>query len=214
MGKKPLALIVEDKPYWINIFEEVLKPDFYPEKARTVNEASTIIEKNSINVSVALVDIRLLGESDRSGLDVLYMLKLYGIPTVATSIYDDAQSVRDAFVLGGVRDFWFKDKQRTIELRDIIKKVIEETNNTDRRFSKKKIGEALWPFFLAIVGFPLIVFATLIAVVLLTPENLVVAVLGGGIVLIALSVVSLALFINRITGEQFAEVIKEILKPR
>lgn len=139
MAQKPLALVVEDKGYWLNIFEQVLEPKFLVKKVRTLGEANTFIESHGKEIEFALVDIKLMGEKpDRSGVGVLQLLRSYGVPSVATSAYydDDSKAVRDALVLGGAKDFWFKVEMETAELRGLIDSLLAEQSARAEPISK------------------------------------------------------------------------------
>jgi CheY-like chemotaxis protein len=210
MTKKPILLLVEDKRDWINIFEDIFSPDFLIQKAKSKTECDLILEKKPKDIRFAVVDIRLGDDIPnlRAGLNVLITLKSRGIPVIVASEYADEQIVRDAFVLGGVKDFWFKNKLNTTELQNNVNNYLAAGSGNS---SNVRVNSIFWPSFFALVGIPLFVFAVLVAVVSLTPKESISLLISAGIVLSVLLIISFALFIQRITDKQFIEVLKEMI---
>jgi hypothetical protein len=55
----------------------------------------------------------------------MFSLNKTGIPCVATTSYDDGEVVRKAFVVGRVKDVWFKS-ERSVVLKQKISNLLLE----------------------------------------------------------------------------------------
>lgn len=131
MPVKPTALVVDDDDQWLSILEEALLPGFQVLKAKTVKDVLQILEDKDTRLEIALVDIRLNEEKthDRTGLDVMFILKEQGIPCIGATADTDGKSTRYALMTGGARDIWFKE-ETLVDLRNKIRSVIETTKET------------------------------------------------------------------------------------
>ena len=150
MPEKPIALVVDDDEEWLSILEEALMPGFQVLKAKTIKDVIKLLENNDLRLEIALIDMMLNEdtEGDNTGLEVMFILNGQGIPCIGATAYTDGKSTRDALILGGAKDVWFKSQEKLIILRDKIKSVIE---------SKKKVldngkGLVISPSFPSFTG--------------------------------------------------------------
>jgi len=231
---RPLLLLVEDNPRWRDILQRELGSEYLIKVAFSKTEA-----ENSLDVlyelgsppTVCVLDPTipesppfLEDEAEyKVGEGLAKKLQSHSIPFVILTARPGPARVIRAFEELGVLGFfrkhkWTEEKER---LRERIREITPEApaieackEGSEESSVDATLKGALWPFFLALAGLPLVIFALLTGVVLLIPEGLVIAVIGAGITLVILLVASLALFINRITGEQFTDIVRELLKQR
>jgi CheY-like chemotaxis protein len=209
MAKKEVALIVDNDQDYLNVLNEVLVPTYLVKNAKSIKDATKIIEEQP-KIKIALVDINLKDETDKLGLSLLHSLKTKNIPTIAITAVLDVRTVRDAFVHGGVKYFWFKQLDGKVELQDAIKVIVDEPRIPIRE--KSNVQSAFLQFTLALVGLPIIVFLLLAMIAMVVPQDLIMKIILAGFAQIVLLIITLALFMKRITGKQFTTVIKELLK--
>jgi response regulator RpfG family c-di-GMP phosphodiesterase len=142
---KPKVLLVEDKPEWQAIFKKTIGANYEVKEADNIRDAErAILETTNNAFALAIVDIRLLPDKDnQDGLLILQSLQEKGVPTIATSAYASPEIVRDSFILGKVRDFWFKDDERVAEWRGDIHKILTEVRQPTHAHSST--SEAVSP---------------------------------------------------------------------
>ena len=130
MAGQPIALIVEDEDEWVEILKEALGPRFDIIVAKSIPEVRKILKKNKGNIEVALVDILLQEHllKKESGLDAMYILNKEGIPCIATTAHDNGEIIRDALVIGGAKDVWFKTHDKLLTLREKIDSILKNKN--------------------------------------------------------------------------------------
>ncbi len=206
MSEKPIALVVDDDNDWLDILEKALQPDFRVRRAKTLTDVINILESKDIKIEIALVDIRLNEEKkgDKTGLDVIFSLRKAKIPCIATTSYNNGDIVRTAWLVGRANDMWFKSED-TVLLKERIEKVktrIEE----DRKSAIEAInfnGE-FWKLIL-LIPFAVVAFFGLM-VRLLHDDYFII--IGSAVGLITIEYGFLALFYNKITGEQLIDLIR------
>ena len=127
MPGKPIALVVEDEDEWVEILQEALGYSFNILKAKSIPEVHRILGSNKGSIEIALVDILIDVQTKTkvSGLDVMFILNREGVPCIAVTSYDDGKTIRDALVVGGAKDVWFKNHDKLINLREKINFVLE-----------------------------------------------------------------------------------------
>jgi DNA-binding NarL/FixJ family response regulator len=238
-ARKLLLLLVEDLPSWQRALQRALGSEYLIKvafsKAEAENSLDVLLELGA-PPAVCVLD-PTIPESPRSledearpscegpqyevGEDFARRLEDLSIPfVIVTGHAGPVRTVRayEEFGASGVfrKQDWPDNKKdflsRVRELAARASVVEVSKGKSEEPSAQVKLKGALWPFFWALVGFPLVVFAILTGVVLLIPQSLVIAVIGAGITLVALLVVSLALFTRRVTGEEFTDIIKELLK--
>jgi hypothetical protein len=211
---KPRLLVVEDDAHWFSVFERTFNVYFDIKKAQNLGEADLLIpELEKTGLALSIVDIRLQNDpKNTDGILVLQSLGNRGIPAIATSAFATPEIVRDAFVLGKVTDFWFKgETYNPAQWRNDVQRII--TEDVQRPKTSIIDNELLRPYFAALVGFVtiFIVLTIIAAVLVLIAPQYVSLILGLGFLLTILMVVTLALFIGKITGRQFSELVRALL---
>jgi len=205
------ALVVDDDEEWLSIFRNVLQPDFNVIEARNTTEVSRILENRNITIHIAIVDIRLYEgkKGKHAGLDVLFMLRQIAVPCIVATEYEEATIIRDAFVLGGAKDIWFKG-EKVIILRSKIKEVLSiSQNETDSIVETSSFRGEFWRLVFALIIIPVAVFSLLIVLVNNIPTNFILTTIGGAVTLILGIFAYLALFYNRITGDQLIKLLRK-----
>jgi CheY-like chemotaxis protein len=213
-------LVVEDEADWQKrIRERVEGMGYEVALAGSVIEARTKILASPQDYGLILLDLQLTeAGDDKEGLVLLDQLREQDVlaPCVIQSAHLDKALLKDIInnigkykVVAALEKTDFVNPAFVTEqLRKAESKILRpELNSRTDKMTK----EALWPFILALVGFPIVVFAILTVVVVTIPSNLLAVVVGAGITLVVLLIVSLALFVNKLTGEQFVKIVKRLL---
>lgn len=211
MLNKPIALIVDDDREWLSILEDILGSNYQVEKAKSVSEVDKIIRSNGTNIKIALVDIRLEGEviDKESGLSAMFSLSEAGIPCIAVTNSDNnGIAIRDAFVSGKAKDVWFKN-EKNVDLREKIKKILTTHQNTISDYQLNSLSRGYLIFVGSLLIIPIVISILFAAISFLLPNNYLV-IIGVTITLIIIIYLLIALFYNKITGEEFTELIKFI----
>ncbi|MCC6299095.1 MAG: response regulator [Anaerolineales bacterium] len=209
MQDKPIALIVDDNDKWLATLEETLETDYRVIKARTLSEVTKIIDNKTLKIQIAVVDIRLNDkkDNDESGLSVLFSLNKIGIPCIATTAYDNGDVVRTALMVGRAKDVWFKDEKNVLlkeKVANIEKRLYEERADAINTIHfKAEFLRLVWGLLLI----PFAVLGLFSAISFFLPSNFLLIV-GSAIGLIIVIYGLLALFYNKITGEQFIYLLK------
>jgi ActR/RegA family two-component response regulator len=238
---RPVLLVVEDDTRWQDILQRELGSEYVIKTAFSRVEAEnalSVLQELGVSPVACVLDPSIPDVppvlEDEAQYDVgerfVQQLQRHSVPFVILTGHPGTARVIRAFEELGASGFFEKGKwaERRLELVDRIGKLGAEAATvdgadrpglgvpngvgTEDSGAEDGLVGAIWTFFTALVGFPLIVFALLTVVVLLVPESLAVAVLGGGITLIALLIVSLAAFIKRITGDQFVDLVKAMMR--
>jgi CheY-like chemotaxis protein len=209
MPEQPVALVVDDDKEWLDILEDILESDYRVVKAKTLPEFNKIIANKQLKIEIALVDIKLDEgkEGDASGLLVMFSLNKIGIPCIAATNIDHGEAIRAALLTGRAKDVWFKS-ERTVVLKDKVTNI--EKRLADERKDAIKAIHFNKEFLRLVFGLlliPIVILAGLVATVRFLPNNYPL-VIGIAIGLILAIFGLLALFYNKITGEQFIELIK------
>jgi len=209
MPEKPTALVVDDDNEWLSILEEILQPEYQVIKTKTLSEVNKVIDNKELRPKVALVDIRLNDEikNDDSGLSVMFNLNKIGVPCIATTNYDHGDAIRAALLIGRAKDVWFKTERQILlkeKIENIEKRVAEERKNAIETINFN--GE-FWKLVLALLLIPITILAVLLLVVYFAPGNYLI-ILSVAVGLIIVIYGFLALFYNKITGEQLLDLIK------
>jgi CheY-like chemotaxis protein len=209
MPEQPVALVVDDDKEWLDILEDILESDYRVVKAKTLPEFNKIIANKQLKIEIALVDIKLdEGKvGDDSGLLVMFSLNKIGIPCIAATSIDHGEAIRAALLTGRAKDVWFKS-ERTVVLKDKVTNI--EKRLADERKDAIKAIHFNKEFLRLVFGLlliPIVILAGLVATVRFLPNNYPL-VIGIAIGLILAIFGLLALFYNKITGEQFIELIK------
>ena len=209
MPEQPIALVVDDDKEWLDILEDILESDYKVLKAKTFPEVNKIIANKDWKIEIALVDIKLdEGKpGDDSGLLVMFSLNKKGIPCIAATSIDHGEAIRAALLTGRAKDVWFKS-ERTVVLKDKVANI-EKRLGEERKDAIKTINfnKEFLRLVLALLLIPFVVLTLLVATVFFLPNNYLI-VIGIAIGLILAIFGLLALFYNKITGEQFIQLIK------
>jgi len=215
MAAKPIALIVDDDEEWLATLKDGLGSDYQVLKARSLADVNQVIDNNELKIDIALVDIRLneAKPNDDSGLTVMFGLNKIGIPCIATTSNDNGDAVRAALMIGRAKDVWFKSERLVI-----LKEKVENIGNRVKEERKEAMNTIdfnteFWNLAKSLIFVAAIIVAVMVGVALLLPANFP-AVAATAIVLIVIIFTLLALFYNKITGEQFTELIKSILSKK
>jgi len=117
-------LIVDDDVFYLENLAMVLEDEYNVYKAKSLEEAKSILEKESIDV--ALVDVRLRPDSEsEEGFDLLVWIKKnYGIPVIVMSQYEPMKYALKSVELGA---HYFLYKPIDIrELKEILKGALSK----------------------------------------------------------------------------------------
>lgn len=209
MSEKPIALVVDDDKEWQSILEEILQPDYQVVKAKTLSEVNKVIDNKELFLKVALVDIRLDEEkkNDDSGLSAMFNLNRSGVPCIATTNYDHGDAIRAAILIGHAKDVWFKSERQVVlkeKIEDIEKRVEEERKNAIETIN---FDNEFWKLVLALLLIPLTILVVMLLVFYFVPNNYFLIV-GSATGLIIAIYGFLALFYNKITGDQLLNLLK------
>jgi response regulator RpfG family c-di-GMP phosphodiesterase len=209
MPEQPIALVVDDDKEWLDILEDILESDYKVLKAKTFPEVNKIIANKDWKIEIALVDIKLdeAKPGDDSGLLVMFSLNKKGIPCIAATNIDHGEAIRAALLTGRAKDVWFKS-ERTVVLKDKVANI-EKRLGEERKDAIKTINfnKEFLRLVFALLLIPFVVLTLLVATVFFLPNNYLI-VIGIAIGLILAIFGLLALFYNKITGEQFIQLIK------
>jgi response regulator RpfG family c-di-GMP phosphodiesterase len=209
MPEQPIALVVDDDKEWLDILEDILESDYKVLKAKTFPEVNKIIANKDWKIEIALVDIKLdeAKPGDDSGLLVMFSLNKKGIPCIAATSIDHGEAIRAALLTGRAKDVWFKS-ERTVVLKDKVANI-EKRLGEERKDAIKTINfnKEFLRLVFALLLIPFVVLTLLVATVFFLPNNYLI-VIGIAIGLILAIFGLLALFYNKITGEQFIQLIK------
>jgi len=211
MTGKPIALVVDDDREWLTILEEILGSRYQVLKAKNPSEVDKIIGKEKIEI--ALVDIRLDNEkvNRETGLSVMFNLNEAGIPSIGVTSNSYGNAVRDAFVKGRAKDVWFKDEQ-IVDLNEKIKKletmIINDKNSTSQ---SSAATTGLLSFIGSLLLVPVVISILFIMIAILLPNNYL-AVLGASTGLVIVVYLVIALFYKKITGRQFTQLLRSLMK--
>lgn len=212
MSQKPIMLIVEDDQRWLNSLEESLEVDHQIRKARTLTEVTSIIDNKDIKIEIALVDIRLNNkiDNDDSGLAVMFSLNKIGVPCIAITAYENGNAIRAALLIGRAKDIWFKNESLVI-LKEKVANISNRIKDEQKEaVSTINFNKEFWRFGINLLLIVLVTLGAIVGMAKLIPNNFI-AVVTAAIVLIITIFITLALFYNKITGEQFTQLIKSIL---
>ena len=206
MPEQPIALVVDDDKEWLDILEDILESDYKVLKAKTFPEVNKIIANKDWKIEIALVDIKLdeAKPGDDSGLLVMFSLNKKGIPCIAATSIDHGEAIRAALLTGRAKDVWFKS-ERTVVLKDKVANI-EKRLGEERKDAIKTINfnKEFLRLVFALLLIPFVVLTLLVATVFFLPNNYLI-VIGIAIGLILAIFGLLALFYNKITGEQFIQ---------
>lgn len=210
---KPIALIVDDDRDWLNTIEEGIESEYQVVKARSLAEINKVTDNKDLKITIALVDIRLDDSkiNDDSGLVAMFNLNKIGIPCIATTNYDDGDSVRAALIIGRAKDVWFKSERFVIlkeKLDNIESRVKEERKEAVNTIN---FNEEFWKLTRSLLLITFIILASMVVVAHLVPDNFIL-VTATAIIFTIIIYSLLALFYNKITGEQFTQLIKYIIE--
>jgi CheY-like chemotaxis protein len=209
MIEKPFALIVDDDDKWLLLLEQVLEADYQVLKAKSHSEVNKIIQNKGLQLKVALVDIRLDDDKDNddSGLQVMFSLNKIGVPCIATTSYNNGDAIRAALLIGRAKDVWFKNERKIVlqnKIENIEKRVEEERKNAIETINFDK---EFWKLMLALLLIPFTILILMLFVFYFVPNNYILIV-GSATGLIIAIYGFLALFYNKITGDQLINLLK------
>jgi CheY-like chemotaxis protein len=220
MKKQPAMLIVEDNPedqFILNRILAGLKDKYNLIVESTYDNAIQRIQDPSQKIELALVDIVLEDKNPKSftpdhaisGLEILVELQEKFIPAIAISAYQDSDKVRDAFVKGGAKDFWFKDLDKNTYLLEAIKRIDEDYPKKDKDTASTNSITTIWyPVVAVIVGI-----IAILAVTTWVPQNDRLLAFSVLIALVVMQASITGLLLRRLTGKDFKEIIS-IFKPK
>lgn len=209
MPEKPIALIVDDDKDWLETMEDGLSSDFQILKAKTLSEVNKVIDNKGIKIEIALVDIKLdeTKINDDSGLSAMFSLNKTGIPCIATTSSNNGDAVRAALMTGRAKDVWFKS-ERLVVLKEKVENIGNRLNE-ERKEAVETIGftNEFTKLSKNLLSVTFVVLSLIVGTAYLFPNNFI-AVTSVAVGLIILIFSTLALFYNKITGEQFVQLIK------
>jgi len=119
-------LVVDDIEDYLSSLENALKTEYKVLKARSLEEAKDIADKEDF--SLAIVDIRLSEKdsSNKDGLVFLEWIKMNkpGIPVIVMSAYKEFDLAVEALNLGA--EYFLKKPINLVELKGLLKTLLSK----------------------------------------------------------------------------------------
>jgi hypothetical protein len=222
--ERPLLLLVEDDPDWQTSLQGVLSSDYLIKACHSRQDAENtldVLRALGVKPAVCILDptipnsppqVEAVAEYE-VGEGFARSLVRQSIPYVILTGHPGTARILKAFKELETSGYYEK-LNFTEEQAEFQSKLQEISTNPGPplRPMSEPMKEALLKYLTALIGITLSIFVILTIVALVIPKGVVLAVIPAGVTLVIFIVISLALFIGRITGKQYGDIVREIRK--